>query len=106
MPTPVSRKFLRDLKAKKDEEKRIKGVQERVNYIYNMTLESAELHSHTFYRFPLTHQERHGEYTFYDSFYSENMVDILVGVQTVFPDCKVTRVHGDTAYESILIDWS
>jgi hypothetical protein len=106
MPTPVSRKFLRELKAKKDEEKRIKGVNERVNYIYNKTIEAAELYSDTSYKFPLTYQERHGGFSISDFFYGENMRDILVCLQIVFPDCSITRVHEGSAFEGILIDWS
>lgn len=108
MPTPVSREFLRSLKAKKDDEKRIKGVNERVNHIYNKTLEMAELYKDTFYRYPLAHQERHGEFSFPDTFYREgtNMKDILICLQFVFPDCKITHVHHDTSFEGILIDWS
>jgi hypothetical protein len=107
MPTPVSREFLRTFKSKRDEEKRIKGVNERAKHIYDKTLEAAELYTATFYRYPLT-ERYHGEYSFSDPFYKENtnMIDILLCVQTLFPDCKVTRVHGDTRYESIVIDWS
>ena len=107
MPTPVSREFLRNLKANKDEEKRIKGVNQRAKHIYNKTLEAAELYTTTFYRYRLT-DYHHGEYSFSDSFYREdtNMIDILLCVQTLFPECKVTRVQGDTAFESIIIDWS
>lgn len=106
MPTPVSRKFLRGLKAKKDHEKRIKGVNERVNHIYNKTLDAAELYSETSYKFPLTYQERHGGFSICDFFYGENIRDILVCLQIVFPDCSITHVHKDSALEGILIDWS
>lgn len=108
MPTPVTREFLLTLKAKKDEEKRMKGVYDRVNHIYSKTLDSAGLCSDTFYKFRLTHQERHGDFTFSDTFYREtnNMADILVGVQRLFPDCFVTRVNTDSAFECIIIDWT
>jgi hypothetical protein len=34
------------------------------------------------------------------------MRDILVCLQIVFPDCSITRVHKDSAFDGILIDWS
>jgi len=106
MPTPVTREFLLTLKVKKDEEKRIKGVNERVNHIYHKILDAAELYSGTSYKFPLTHQERHGEFTFSDSFYKDNMREILICLQILFPDCIVTHLNKDLIFECIMVNWS
>lgn len=106
MPTPVSRSFIRTLKAKKDEENRMKGVNDRVNHVYHRTIEGAELYSDKSYKYRLTHQEMHGAFTFSDTFYKDNMADILVGIQRLFPDCSVRHVNAGSAYEAIVIDWS
>lgn len=108
MPTPVCRDFLRGLKAKKEDEKRIKGVNERVNHIYYKVIESAELYSYTSYKYPLTQQELSGLFSVSDTFYREkmNMKDILICLQLLFTDCIVMHVHQGTAIEGILIDWT
>lgn len=110
MPIPVSREFMRGLKAKKEDEKRIKGVNQRVEHIYNMTLDAAVIFSNTFYSYPIiqVQEGRQGKLISSDSFYREgtNMKDILVCLQILFPDCLVTHVNQGSENEGILIDWS
>jgi len=106
MPTPVSRSFMQTLKAKMDEEKRMKGVNDRVSHVYHRTIEVAELYSDKSYKYRLTHEQGYGPFTSSDTFYKDNMADILVGIQRLFPDCSVTHVNAGSAFEAIVIDWS
>ena len=97
MPTPVSREFLRGLKIKRDDEKRIQKMNTIVKDIYEGAIKVAELCTETRYAheidpqrtrgmFPLGYNDIHGlEY----QFYKDNMEDILYSLQAVFLDCNV-----------------
>ena len=68
---------MRELKAKKDEENRLKGIKHSVTEIYRNAISHAETKSET-------------SYTFYaNEFHSNNIQDILTGLQALFPDCTV-----------------
>ena len=106
MPGPISREFLRNLKATKQEEKRLRDVNDRVGEIYRRTIQAAELYADTSYRFPLTQRDARGEFSISDTFYRGNMKDILAGVKATFPDCMVQHINEGHSFEGILIDWS
>ena len=71
---------LRELKAKKDEDNRLKGIKQSVTEIYRNAISHAETKSES-------------SYTFYaNEFQTNNIQDILSGLQGLFPDCTVKYV--------------
>jgi len=105
MPTPVSREFLRGLKIKKDDEKRIEKLNTVVKNIYQGAIEVAESCKDTQYAFEIDPQRTRGRYSQASNvlhnmgfhrihsmeyqFYKDNMEDILYSLQILFTDCNV-----------------
>ena len=97
MPTPVSREFLRDLKIKRDDEKRIQKMNDIVKSIYNNAITVAESCTETRYSHEIDPQRTRGISTVaYNNihsseykFYKDNMEDILYSLQILFQDCIV-----------------
>ena len=109
---------MRELKAKKDEDNRLKGIKESVTHIYRNAIMHAETKSEPSYTFHA------------NEFQCNNIQDILSGLQGLFPDCTVKYAkmcngnHGEQydiltidvkilpflknkpAFPCILIDWS
>jgi hypothetical protein len=121
---PYSRDSLRVMKSQKDEEERVKNVNNTILSIYNSALQVATTTTDTSYKYAI--QRDH-------IFIMTNMADILSGLQRLFPDCSVeqkslVRMHdgkycemppiddkllpfmnmkvGNTKQECIVIDWS
>jgi hypothetical protein len=90
---------MRVLKAKVDEETRLKRVDSIVRGIYHYTVSAAEKSTDTSFKMeiPKTHQMRTNtnsrQYQVHvsDPFYIENMRDILSGLQELFPGCTVSN---------------
>lgn len=78
--TPMSRDAMRELKAKTDEEQRLRGVQQNISGIYNNALQAAKSSS-------MTKWSR--EIQAHEVFLVKNMDDILSGLQNLFPDCSI-----------------
>jgi len=71
---------MRNLKAKAEEENRIRGVKEFVNAIYFNATQAARTKDVTFYGHPV-----YGR----DAFIIKNLPDIIKGLQSLFSDCSV-----------------
>ncbi len=82
--TPMSRKTLQNLKQKTDEENRVHHIKQIIHMIYNGAISNATKTTDKQYKYkvPIYHN---------DNFYSENMADILKGLQELFPDCSITH---------------
>ena len=97
--TPVSRDVLRGLKAQRDEVNRIKRVNERISIIYQGAIKAAEMTTDTKFQHPYqTHRICTGRVLEEGSIDTEmkrlelnnrDMVEILSGLQALFPDCTV-----------------
>jgi len=97
MPTPVSREFLRGLKIKRDDEKRIEKMNAIVREIYEGAIKVAELCIDTKYihdidpqrtrgQLPVGYHDIHGlEY----QFYKDNIEDIMYSLEVLFTDCSI-----------------
>lgn len=115
-PTPVSREYMRSLKAKKDETQRLAEVENQIKHIYNQALNAAATSLDTSYRFELPDDQ----YAFirsvvslkkemtipHQDFFRTNIYDILRGLQCLFPDCKVERVTLARAQDGKMYDIS
>jgi hypothetical protein len=75
---PITRDEMRGLKAKKDEENRLREINRIVKEIYNMTIQKAEQTSESSFKYPIQHPS-----------YEKNITDILSGLQVLFPECLV-----------------
>jgi hypothetical protein len=97
----VTRDELRGLYAKKQEEERVRKVREIVNSIYSQVINQASrsadtTFSHHFMSAHLPFMSAHLPGIPSD-FYSPNMLDIVAGLQELFPDSTITlRVHNGT----------
>ena len=101
---PMSRESMLGLKAKKDEEMRLEKINNRVRHIYTQAICAAEDLGFTSYNYPIDPWRNPN--AGYD-FYKNNMGDILYGLKTLFPDCRVNHtITTENGPESILIDWS
>jgi hypothetical protein len=90
----VSRDELRGLYAKTQEEERLRKVKEIVNSIYTQTLQSASRSADTTFSHHFLSAHHPG---ILNDFYSPNMLDIVAGLQELFPDSTITlRVHNGT----------
>ena len=95
-PTPMSRDAMRSLKAKMEEEVRLQKIKIIIDGIYYRAVTAAKVKTDTSFKMeiPKTHvmvgPVRHQGYVS-DPFYIENMVDILDGLRTLFPDCTVSH---------------
>jgi hypothetical protein len=75
---PITRDEMRGLKAKKDEENRLREINNIVKEIYNMTIQNAEQTSESSFKYPVRHPS-----------YETNITDILSGLQVLFPECLI-----------------
>lgn len=100
-PTPVSSEYMRSLKAKNDEMKRLAEIEKWIKNIYNQALNAATTSGDTSYRFELP-DDQHAfirnvvalkkDMTIpHQDFFRTNVQDILRGLQCLFPDCNVER---------------
>ena len=74
----ITRDEMRGLKAKKDEENRLREINNIVNEIYRKTIETAERTSDLSLKYPIQHPT-----------YEKNITDILSALQVLFPECLV-----------------
>ena len=75
---PITRDEMRGLKAKKDEENRLREINSIVKEIYNMTIRNAEQTSELSFKFHIQHPA-----------YEKNITDILSALQVLFPECLI-----------------
>lgn len=82
---PVSRDYLRGLKAQKDEEARIHFVETQVRNIYHLAKQLAEKSNETTFQYQITGR--------FDNDYriqiESNMSDILTRLRSLFPDSNI-----------------
>jgi len=74
----ITRDEMRGLKAKKDEENRLREINEVVKEIYNNTIQTAERTSDLLFK-----------YTIRYPIHEKNITDILSTLQVLFPECLV-----------------
>jgi hypothetical protein len=79
---PVSRAYLRGLKAQTDEENRIRQVEQYVASIYSQVKNIATTTTQT--RFQYQVQDHHGQ-----NFMSDIMPDVLIRLHSLFPESNV-----------------
>ena len=90
----VTRDELRGLYAKKQEEERVRKVREIVNSIYSQVINQASRSADTTFSHHFLSAHLPG---ILNDFYSPNMLDIVAGLQELFPDSTITlRVHNGT----------
>jgi len=90
----VTRDELRGLYAKKHEEERVKKVREIVISIYSQVINHASRSADTTFSHHFMSAHLPG---IPSDFYSPNMLDIVAGLQELFPDSTITlRVHNGT----------
>ena len=75
---PITRDEMRGLKAKKDEENRLREINSIVNEIYRNTIHTAEHTSESSFKYPIRHP-----------IHEKNITDILRALQILFPECLV-----------------
>lgn len=75
---PITRDEMRGLKAKKDEENRLREINDAVKEIYHNAIRNAEQTLELSFKFPIRHPS-----------YEKNITDILSGLQVLFPECLV-----------------
>jgi hypothetical protein len=80
---PVSRMYLRGLKARADEENRVKYVEHYVTSVYSQVKRTATITTQTRFQYQVE-EHNNGQTSVRD-----NMPDILIRLQTLFPDSKV-----------------
>jgi hypothetical protein len=99
---PVSRAYLRGLKAQTDEENRIRHVEQYVSNIYSQAKQTARTTTQTSFQHQV--QDHHGQ-----NFMSDIMPDVLVRLQSLFPDSNVnfktlSRGKDGKMYDIVNID--
>jgi len=107
-PVRVSRSTLLGLKAKKEEEERIRMIGSIIYNIFNEVMQIAKTTTNTTYKIPIQDMIRRNLKI------EDNIPDILDRLRNLFPDSKVElkdisrHLHGNTydQQEYILIDWS
>ncbi len=82
---PVSREYLRGLKAQKDEETRIQFIEQIVSHIYSFVKQSAEKGTETSYNHQITGRFENA----YQIKIIFNIHDILTRLRSLFPDSSV-----------------
>ena len=80
---PISRESMRELKAKIQEEDRIKKINIAVDYIYRDAVRSAVVTDDSIYIYDLS------EYCTPFDFCRTNMSEIIKGLNSLFPDCSI-----------------
>ena len=76
--TPITRDEMRGLKAKKDEENRLREINNLVREIYNNTIQTAQQTSESSFKYPIRYPNQ-----------ENNITDILSALQVLFPECLV-----------------
>jgi len=74
----ITRDEMRGLKAKKDEENRLREINEVVKEIYNNTIQTAERTSDLLFKYTIRYPT-----------HEKNITDILSALQVLFPECLV-----------------
>jgi hypothetical protein len=74
----ITRDEMRGLKAKKDEENRLREINEAVKDIYDKTIQNAEQSSDLSFKYQIRFPT-----------YEKNITDILSALQVLFPECLV-----------------
>ena len=85
MQTPISRDELRALKAGEDEKKRIEDINRWVSFVYKHTIDAAKTTNSKAYNCMIQTA-------------NENVKDIMIGVQNLFPGCPVNYVVVQGSY--------
>ena len=104
-PIPVTRDYMRNLKAKNDEMKRLAEIESYIKNIYTHAINTATTTNYTSYQFQIQqHITRNGP-----DFARTNMQDIIRGLQCLFPDCTVeftilTRAQDGKMYDISKMD--
>lgn len=80
---PFSRNDLQQLKAKTDEENRLKQISIIVNQIYSTVINQARTQTITSYNYQIP------QHTPNQIFYENNKDDIISNLKTLFPDCSI-----------------
>ena len=75
---PITRDEMRGLKAKKDEENRLREINILVNNIYTWTIQTAQRTSELSFKYHIR-----------DPTHEKYITDILSALQVLFPDCLV-----------------
>ena len=75
---PITRDEMRGFKAKKDEENRLREINDTVNNIYTRTIHTAQYTSELSFKYPIRYPV-----------HENNITDILSALQLLFPDCLV-----------------
>jgi hypothetical protein len=75
---PITRDEMRSLKAKKDEEIRLREINDAVKEIYHNAIRNAEQTSDSSFKFHIRFPS-----------YEKNITDILSALQVLFPECLV-----------------
>lgn len=82
-PVPINRAELAELRAKIVQEQRIASINNIIRSIYNYVINAAKSTSDTKYNYIIQQYEA--------SFMKENMKDIMVLLQQLFPDCQISH---------------
>jgi hypothetical protein len=86
-PTPMSRDEMRSLKAKADEENRVRRVEQYVKIMYDAAMNTARTSTNTQWRAEFHNGQ--GSVAIDGVFVITNIDDILSGLKLLFPDCSV-----------------
>lgn len=87
VPSPMSRDEMRSLKAKTDEENRLRQVEQHVKTMYDSAMNTARTSTNSQWRTEF-HNGRSGQ-GLDATFAITNIDDILKRLQVLFPDCSV-----------------
>ena len=105
LPIPTFRESLQGLKSIKDEESRIKRINDIVFVIYYQVISQAEIKPDTKFQYPIPHNGRGLK----DEFFEKNIPEIIKGLQNLFPDSTIehttlTRGHDGKMYDTSKMD--
>jgi len=108
-PTPVSRAYMQALKAKKDEEKRLKDEEERltrirqvVQHIYTQAINTAGQTTNTSFKYEIPNIHNAP----YNISIIANMKEIIGELETLFPGCSVKHTQMAQGRDGKLYDLS
>ena len=90
--TPLLRETLRGLKAEEEEKMRFQLINNCVNNLYEAAVRKAKISTDTVYSYtlpPFPIDKRTGIAVPQPEFHRDNMVDILIRLRDLFPDCSV-----------------
>lgn len=100
MPAPMTRFDMQTLKAKNEEESRLRKEKDRTDRvkritdsIYNSAVQLAGTSADTSFKheIPRGRYSEHDTWNASDPFYLNNMADILSSLQMLFPGCTITH---------------